>query len=87
MGVNPKINNIHAGYQASRYPIIMISDAGIIMRPEALTEMVSLMTPEIGIVHQVPYTTDRKGWPATLEKVRSLCTHPREPGSGLCSRK
>ena len=69
--MNPNINNLHAAYQSSRYPLILISDAGIIMRPEALTEMVTLMTPDIGIVHQIPFTTDRKGWAASMEKVGS----------------
>uniref|UniRef100_A0A2P2I4H6 ceramide glucosyltransferase n=1 Tax=Hirondellea gigas TaxID=1518452 RepID=A0A2P2I4H6_9CRUS len=69
VGVNPKVNNLFKGYQEARYPLLLISDASIFMKPEALTEMVSIMASNIGIVHQVPYTTDRKGWPATLEKL------------------
>jgi len=73
VGVNPKINNIAKAYAESRYELIMISDAGIMLRPEALQEMVSLMTPDVGIVQQMPFTTDRKGWPATLEKIVFGC--------------
>jgi len=73
VGVNPKINNIAKAYDEVRYELIMISDAGIMLRPEALQEMVSLMTPEVGIVQQMPFTTDRKGWPATLEKIVFGC--------------
>lgn len=69
VGVNPKVNNLYAGYEASRYPLLLISDSGIFMKPEMLSEMVSTMTADVGIVHQMPFTTDRKGWPATLEKV------------------
>jgi ceramide glucosyltransferase len=69
VGVNPKINNLYKGYHAARYPLLLMSDAGIFTKPEVLTEMVSCMTENVGIVMQLPYTTDRKGWAASLEKV------------------
>lgn len=29
MGVNPKINNMHPGYEAAKHELVMISDSGI----------------------------------------------------------
>ena len=71
MGVNPKINNIYSSYECSEYPLVLISDAGIFMKPDSLNEMVGLMKSDVGIVQQLPFIADRKGWPATLEKVSS----------------
>ncbi|VDP76586.1 unnamed protein product [Echinostoma caproni] len=59
IGVNPKINNLQAGYLASQHELILISDAGIWMRPDTLTDMVAtlLNDPLVGMVHQVPFLT------------------------------
>ena len=69
MGVNPKINNMQPGYLAARHELVLVSDAGLAMREDTLADMVAHMTPSVGIVHQMPFTCDRKGWPAVLEKV------------------
>lgn len=69
VGVNPKINNMHPGYKAAKYDLIMISDSGIRVRDDTLLEMVSQMAEQIAIVHQMPFTCDREGFPATLEKI------------------
>ncbi|KAF4527936.1 hypothetical protein B566_EDAN012829 [Ephemera danica] len=69
VGVNPKINNMQPGYAAAKYELIMISDSGIKMKEDTLLDMVSYMTEDVGLVHQMPFTCDRDGFAATLEKV------------------
>jgi len=69
VGTNPKINNMQPGYEAAAYDLILISDSAIRMKQDTLLDMVSFMTPDVGLVHQMPYTCDRKGFPAILEKV------------------
>lgn len=70
VGVNPKINNMQPGYLAAKHDLVLISDSGLMMKEDTLSDMVSHMTPDVGIVHQMPFCCDRKGWPAILEKVR-----------------
>lgn len=69
IGPNPKINNMTPGYDAAKYPLIMVSDAGIRMQEDTLLDMVLCMTPGVGLVHQMPFTCDRAGFAAILEKV------------------
>ncbi|KAA3672356.1 ceramide glucosyltransferase [Paragonimus westermani] len=59
VGVNPKINNLQAGYENSRFDLLLISDSGVWMRPDTLTDMVAALFAEekIGMVHQVPFMT------------------------------
>ncbi|CAH8664929.1 unnamed protein product [Heterobilharzia americana] len=40
-GINPKIINLQAGYEASKYSLLLISDSGLWMRSDTLTDMVS----------------------------------------------
>nr|CAD7452363.1 unnamed protein product [Timema tahoe] len=69
VGVNPKINNMYPGYMAAKYDMLLISDSGIRMKEDTLLDMVLHMTEFIGLVHQMPFTCDRKGFAATLEKI------------------
>ncbi len=39
------------------------------MEKDTLTDMVLAMTEKVGLVHQMPFVTDRKGFAASLEKV------------------
>jgi len=40
------------------------------VKPDTLMDMVSCMTEKVGLVHQMPFSCDRTGIPATLEKVK-----------------
>ncbi|XP_022650237.1 ceramide glucosyltransferase-like isoform X1 [Varroa destructor] len=77
IGPNPKINNMAPGYEAAKYPLIMVSDAGIRMKEDTLLDMVLCMAPDVGLVHQMPFTCDRAGFAAILEKVYFGTAHAR----------
>ena len=40
-----------------------------LVEKDMLTDMALLMTEKVGLVHQLPFVSDRKGFAATLEKV------------------
>ncbi|CAH0383655.1 unnamed protein product [Bemisia tabaci] len=69
VGVNPKINNIITGYQAAKHELFLISDSSIRMKEDTLMDMVHHMTEGVALVHQMPFTCDREGLAATVEKI------------------
>lgn len=69
VGVNPKINNMHPGYEAAKHEFVMISDSGIKMKDDTLLDMVHNMGEKYALVHQMPFTCDREGFAATFEKI------------------
>jgi ceramide glucosyltransferase len=77
VGVNPKVNNMQPGYAAAKYELVLVSDSGIRMQEDTLTDMVACMGEGVGLVHQMPYAYDRPGIPATLEKVYFGTSHAR----------
>ena len=68
-GANPKINNLIPAYDIMEYNLFWICDSGIRVLPLALRDLVSKMTDRVALVHAVPYTSNRKGFSATVEKV------------------
>ncbi|XP_046688640.1 ceramide glucosyltransferase-B-like [Homalodisca vitripennis] len=39
------------------------------VKEDTLIDMVQLMTDDVGLVHQLPFTCDREGFAATVEKI------------------
>ena len=66
---NPKIFNMLPAYEKAQYPYILISDSGLMMHENTLYDMVTCMADNVGLVHQMPFTCDRKGFAASVEKV------------------
>lgn len=77
VGVNPKINNMQPAYLAAKYPLVLISDAGIRMREDTLLDMVQHMRDDVAIVHQMPFVCDAEGFAAVYEKVYFGTTQAR----------
>ncbi|CAD5115891.1 DgyrCDS4826 [Dimorphilus gyrociliatus] len=69
VGVNPKINNMLQGYNVASYELILVSDCGIKVKPNSLSDMVEKMTKDVGLVHQMPYVCDRSGFASCIEQV------------------
>lgn len=44
-----------------------------VVKEDTLMDMVTHMDDKTGLVHQMPFTCDRQGFPAILEKVNVLC--------------
>uniref|UniRef100_A0AAQ4QTT9 ceramide glucosyltransferase n=1 Tax=Gasterosteus aculeatus aculeatus TaxID=481459 RepID=A0AAQ4QTT9_GASAC len=68
VGINPKINNLMPGYEGAKYELVWICDSGIRVKPDTLTDMTNQMTEKVGLVHGLPYVSDRQGFAATLEQ-------------------
>lgn len=69
VGPNGKVNNMMKPFEASKYDLINISDSSIKAAPDCLLDMVGHMTPDTGLVLQMPFCCDRKGFAGIYEKV------------------
>ncbi|XP_060583307.1 ceramide glucosyltransferase-B-like [Ruditapes philippinarum] len=69
VGPNGKVNNMMKPFEACKYDLVNISDSSIKASPEVLMDMVGHMTADTGLVLQMPFCCDRKGFAAIYEKV------------------
>ncbi|CAF1018248.1 unnamed protein product [Adineta steineri] len=74
---NPKIFNMLSAYEKAQYPLFLISDSGLMMREDTLYDMALCMMDDVGLVHQMPFTCDRKGFAGSVEKVYFGTQHAR----------
>lgn len=56
-------------YDKAQYPFILISDSGMMMFEDTLYEMALCMADDVGLVHQMPFTSNRSGFAGSVEKV------------------
>uniref|UniRef100_H2YPF3 ceramide glucosyltransferase n=1 Tax=Ciona savignyi TaxID=51511 RepID=H2YPF3_CIOSA len=84
IGVNPKINNLMPGYNIMKYNLFWICDSGIRVLPLTLRDLVSKMKDKVALVHAVPYTSNRKGFASSIEKVNLSCFDTDSLNRPLC---
>ncbi|XP_041348253.1 ceramide glucosyltransferase-like isoform X2 [Gigantopelta aegis] len=69
VGPNGKINNMIKPYEASKHDIVLVSDSSIKMKENTLMQMMTCLKPDVGMVLQMPFCENRKGFASIYEKV------------------
>jgi len=68
--INPMVFNMAPAYEAAAYDIVWISTSRIKASTDILVDMVArLQSPNVALVHQLPFTTDQTGFAHAVEKV------------------
>lgn len=64
---NPKLNNIIKGWEAARYPWIVLADNNVLMPPDYLDDLFTSFGPGVGLVCSPPVGSHPIGFRAELE--------------------
>lgn len=68
--INPMVHNMAPAYDKAQYEYIWISTSRIKAHSDIIRDMVcKLQKPNVALCHQMPFTTDQKGFAQTLEKT------------------
>ncbi|KAK3098358.1 hypothetical protein FSP39_018738 [Pinctada imbricata] len=72
--INPMVYNMAPGYENAKYKYVWISTSRIKASTDIILDLVNkLQPPNVALVHQMPFTTDAKGFAATVEKIYFGC--------------
>ncbi|HVX35168.1 MAG TPA: ceramide glucosyltransferase [Hyphomicrobium sp.] len=64
---NPKLNNVVKGWEAARYPWIVLADNNVLMPPDYLDDLFASFGPGVGLVCSPPVGSHPIGFRAELE--------------------
>ncbi|KAH3857976.1 ceramide glucosyltransferase-like [Dreissena polymorpha] len=68
--INPMVHNMAPAYDKAQYEYVWISTSRIKGSTDIIVDMVcKLQKPNVALCHQMPFTTDQKGFAQSLEKT------------------
>ncbi|XP_067666851.1 ceramide glucosyltransferase-like isoform X1 [Haliotis asinina] len=76
--INPMVRNMAPAYDAAQYEYVWISTSRIKASTDIIMDMVcKLQKPNVGLVHQMPFTLDHRGFGSCIEKIYFGCALQR----------
>lgn len=68
--INPMVHNMAPAYDNAQYEYVWISTSRIRASTDIMFDLVcKLQKPNVALCHQMPFTTDQKGFAQSMEKV------------------
>lgn len=64
---NPKLNNVVKGWDAAQHPWVVIADSNVLMPPDYLSQLFSVLRPDTGLVCSPPVGSRPSGFWAEVE--------------------
>lgn len=76
--INPMVHNMAPAYDNVKYEYVWISTSRIKASTDIIMDMAcKLQKPNVALCHQMPFTTDQKGFAASIEKIYFGCAAAR----------